>query len=130
VDPTAAAHNVRFHDTGIKGFHHPVVGEITLTYNRMELAADPGLAITIYTAETRIGHQHRSGRVRLARFSVVAALFRFGRRTGVGTWTCPRWRVAILNQHSQRWGSRERRLGAVAHWLDPVAGSAQIDQFG
>jgi transcriptional regulator with XRE-family HTH domain len=46
-----AAHNVRFHDTGIKEFHHPVVGELTLTYNRMELSADPGLAITIYTAE-------------------------------------------------------------------------------
>jgi transcriptional regulator with XRE-family HTH domain len=46
-----AAHNVRFHDTGVKDFHHPVVGELTLTYNRMELAADPGLAITIYTAE-------------------------------------------------------------------------------
>jgi transcriptional regulator with XRE-family HTH domain len=46
-----AAHNVRFHDTGIKELHHAVVGDITLTYNRMELAADSGLAITIYTAE-------------------------------------------------------------------------------
>jgi hypothetical protein len=46
-----AAHNVRFHDTGIKDYHHPVVGDISLTYNRMELAADPGLAITIWTAE-------------------------------------------------------------------------------
>jgi transcriptional regulator with XRE-family HTH domain len=46
-----AAHNVRFHDTGTKEFHHPIVADITTTYNRMELAADPGLAITIYTAE-------------------------------------------------------------------------------
>jgi transcriptional regulator with XRE-family HTH domain len=46
-----AAHNVRFHDTGTKEFHHPIVGDITTTYNRMELAADPGLAITIYTVE-------------------------------------------------------------------------------
>ena len=46
-----AAHNVRFHDTGTKEFHHPVVGDITTTYNRMDLAADPGLTITIYTAE-------------------------------------------------------------------------------
>jgi transcriptional regulator with XRE-family HTH domain len=45
------AHNVRFHDTGTKDYHHPIVGDLTLTYNRMELAADPGLAITIYTAE-------------------------------------------------------------------------------
>lgn len=46
-----AAHNVRFHDTGTKDLYHPVVGELTLTYDRMELAADPGLAITIWTAE-------------------------------------------------------------------------------
>jgi hypothetical protein len=46
-----AGHNVRFHDTGTKDFHHPVVGDLTLTYNRMELSADPGLAITIWTAE-------------------------------------------------------------------------------
>jgi hypothetical protein len=46
-----AAHNVRFHDTGTKDLHHAVVGDITLTYNRMALAADPGLAIRIYTAE-------------------------------------------------------------------------------
>jgi transcriptional regulator with XRE-family HTH domain len=46
-----AAHNVRFHDTGTKDLHHPVVGDITLTYNRMELAADPGQMLTIWTAE-------------------------------------------------------------------------------
>jgi transcriptional regulator with XRE-family HTH domain len=46
-----AAHNVRFHDTGIKDFHHPIVGEITLTYNRVELSADFGQMIMIYTAE-------------------------------------------------------------------------------
>ncbi len=46
-----AAHNVRFHDTGVKDLHHPVVGDITLTYNRTELAADPGQMLTIWTAE-------------------------------------------------------------------------------
>jgi transcriptional regulator with XRE-family HTH domain len=46
-----AAHNVRIHDTGIKDLHHAVVGELTLTYNRMELAADPGQMLTIWTAE-------------------------------------------------------------------------------
>jgi MmyB-like transcription regulator ligand binding domain/Helix-turn-helix domain len=46
-----AAHNVRFHDTGTKELHHPLVGDITLTYNRMELAADPGQMLTIWTAE-------------------------------------------------------------------------------
>jgi hypothetical protein len=42
---------VRLHDTGIKEIHHRIVGDMTLTYNRMELAADPGQALTIWTAE-------------------------------------------------------------------------------
>lgn len=46
-----ATHNVRFHDTGTKDFHHPIVGDISLTYNRMEVSADSGLTITIWTAE-------------------------------------------------------------------------------
>jgi MmyB-like transcription regulator ligand binding domain len=46
-----AAHNVRFHDTGGKDYHHPVVGDLSLTYNLMELAADPGQALTVWTAE-------------------------------------------------------------------------------
>jgi transcriptional regulator with XRE-family HTH domain len=46
-----AAHNVRIWDTGSKDYHHPVVGDLSLTYNRMELTADPGLALTIWTAE-------------------------------------------------------------------------------
>ena len=37
-----AAHNVRAHATGVKRFHHPVVGELTLTFKRLDLAADPG----------------------------------------------------------------------------------------
>ena len=46
-----AAHNVRFHDTGTKDLHHPVVGDITLTYNGMEPVADPGQMLMIWTAE-------------------------------------------------------------------------------
>ena len=46
-----ATHNVRFHNTGIKQFHHPVVGELSLSYNRMDLAADPSLTLFTYTAE-------------------------------------------------------------------------------
>ena len=46
-----AAHNVRIHRTGTKSFHHPVVGELTLTYEMLELSADSGLAIMAYTAE-------------------------------------------------------------------------------
>jgi transcriptional regulator with XRE-family HTH domain len=46
-----AAHNVRFHNTGVKHLNHPVVGELHLSYNRLDLAADPGLTIFTYTAE-------------------------------------------------------------------------------
>jgi transcriptional regulator with XRE-family HTH domain len=46
-----AAHNVRFHDTGVKRFHHPVVGDLELTFETMQLAADEGLMMFAYTAE-------------------------------------------------------------------------------
>jgi transcriptional regulator with XRE-family HTH domain len=46
-----AAHNVRFHRTGLKRFHHPAVGDLTLTFEALNLAADPGLYISAYTAE-------------------------------------------------------------------------------
>jgi transcriptional regulator with XRE-family HTH domain len=46
-----AAHNVRFHNTAVKHFHHPVVGELTLSFNRLDLPADHGLTIFTYTAE-------------------------------------------------------------------------------
>ncbi len=46
-----AAHDVRFHRTGVKRFHHPIVGDLTLAYEALELPADPGLTIFAYTAE-------------------------------------------------------------------------------
>ncbi|MEU0054206.1 helix-turn-helix transcriptional regulator [Streptomyces sp. NPDC006309] len=45
------AHNVRHHGTGTKRFHHQAVGELTLAYEGLEMAAEPGLTLTIYTAE-------------------------------------------------------------------------------
>jgi transcriptional regulator with XRE-family HTH domain len=46
-----AAHNVRFHRTGAKRIQHPVVGELELSYETMELSADDGLSVAIFTAE-------------------------------------------------------------------------------
>lgn len=46
-----AQHNVRQHITGTKHFHHRVVGDLTLTYDRLDLVADPGLTMYTYTAE-------------------------------------------------------------------------------
>ena len=45
------AHNVRHHSTGSKTFHHPVVGDLTIAYEGLEMATEPGLTLTIYTAE-------------------------------------------------------------------------------
>jgi MmyB-like transcription regulator ligand binding domain len=46
-----AAHNVRQHRSGVKHLHHAVVGDLTLTYESMELTADQGLRLNAYTAE-------------------------------------------------------------------------------
>jgi MmyB-like transcription regulator ligand binding domain len=46
-----AAHNVRLHRTGRKNLHHPVVGDLDLTYEAFELRSEPGLALLVYTAE-------------------------------------------------------------------------------
>ncbi|MDV6210198.1 helix-turn-helix transcriptional regulator [Rhodococcus erythropolis] len=45
------AHDVRHHGTGFKTFHHSSVGELTLAFEGLEMAAEPGLTLTIYTAE-------------------------------------------------------------------------------
>jgi transcriptional regulator with XRE-family HTH domain len=46
-----AAHNVRFHSTGTKRIHHPVVGDLELSYESMELSADDGLTVAVFTAQ-------------------------------------------------------------------------------
>jgi transcriptional regulator with XRE-family HTH domain len=46
-----ATHNVRWHTTGTKHFHHRVVGDLSLAYEAMQLTADPGQTLLTYTAE-------------------------------------------------------------------------------
>jgi transcriptional regulator with XRE-family HTH domain len=45
-----AAHDVHFHRTGFKRLHHPVVGDLDLNHQAMELPSDPGLTLLVYTA--------------------------------------------------------------------------------
>jgi transcriptional regulator with XRE-family HTH domain len=45
-----AAHDVRYHRTGRKRLHHPLVGDLELDYEAFELAGDPGQRINVYTA--------------------------------------------------------------------------------
>jgi hypothetical protein len=42
---------VRLHPTGVKHLRHPLVGELTLAYESMELTTDTGLRLNAYTAE-------------------------------------------------------------------------------
>ncbi|MFC8797741.1 helix-turn-helix domain-containing protein [Promicromonospora sp. NPDC057138] len=46
-----AAHDVRSHGAGTKRFHHPVVGEVVLSYEELAITAEPGHVLLIYTAE-------------------------------------------------------------------------------
>jgi transcriptional regulator with XRE-family HTH domain len=46
-----AAHNVRYHRSGNKRLRHPVVGELDLDYEVMDLSADDGLTVSVYSAE-------------------------------------------------------------------------------
>ena len=46
-----AAHDVRLHRTGRKHMRHPVVGELHLSYDVMDLPADPGLSLIAFSAE-------------------------------------------------------------------------------
>jgi transcriptional regulator with XRE-family HTH domain len=53
-----SAHNVRNHGTGVKHFHHPVVGDLTLTFEGFDVIAEPGLTLTVYSAEPGSSSEH------------------------------------------------------------------------
>jgi transcriptional regulator with XRE-family HTH domain len=53
-----SAHDVRIHGAGTKHFHHPVVGHLTLAFETLELQAEPGLDMCIYTAEPGSPTEH------------------------------------------------------------------------
>ncbi|MGI9821897.1 helix-turn-helix transcriptional regulator [Agromyces sp. Marseille-Q5079] len=45
-----ASRDVKFHRSGLKRLHHPVVGDLDLNYESMELPSEPGLVLNVYTA--------------------------------------------------------------------------------
>jgi transcriptional regulator with XRE-family HTH domain len=47
-----ASQDVRFHRTGRKRLRHPIVGQLDLDFESMELPSEPGLYLNIYTAAT------------------------------------------------------------------------------
>jgi hypothetical protein len=42
---------VKYHRTGRKRLQYPIVRDLDLSYEALELPADPGLRINVYTAE-------------------------------------------------------------------------------
>lgn len=45
-----ASRDVMFHRSGIKRLHHPVVGDLDLNFESMDLPSEPGLVLNVYTA--------------------------------------------------------------------------------
>ncbi|MEV6617142.1 helix-turn-helix transcriptional regulator [Streptomyces sp. NPDC051051] len=46
-----ARHDVKFHRSGVKNLHHPLVGDLALPYEAMDLPSDPGLRLNFYIPE-------------------------------------------------------------------------------
>ncbi|CAM3333946.1 helix-turn-helix transcriptional regulator [Occultella aeris] len=46
-----STHDVRTHGSGTKHFHHHIVGDLHLAYESLDLRAEPGLTLTIYSAQ-------------------------------------------------------------------------------
>ncbi len=46
-----AAHDVRLHHSGLKRFHHPAIGDLTLAFEAFPVPTDPGLTLTAMSAE-------------------------------------------------------------------------------
>ena len=59
-----ASHDVRFHRSGTKHLHHPLVGDLTLEYELLELPADPGLTLVTYSAEPGSASEAALGELR------------------------------------------------------------------
>ena len=47
-----ASQDVRYHRSGRKRLRHPVVGQLDLDFEAMELPSEPGLQLNVYTAAT------------------------------------------------------------------------------
>jgi transcriptional regulator with XRE-family HTH domain len=64
-----ASHDVRQYRSGTQPFHHPLVGDLTLSYEALQLTADIGLTLIVYTAEP--GSPSQEALNRLANWSAT-----------------------------------------------------------
>ena len=67
-----ASHDVRVHRTGTKQVHHPVVGDLDLTFEAMDLTSEPGLQLLAFTAAP--GSASQDGLQLLATWAATARL--------------------------------------------------------
>ena len=67
-----AAHDVRVHRTGTKNVHHPVVGDLDLTFEAMDLTSEPGLQLLAFSAAP--GTPSHDGLQLLATWAATAQL--------------------------------------------------------
>lgn len=56
-----ARHDVKFHRSGVKNLHHPLVGDLALPYEALDLPSDPGLRLNFYTPEPDSREQEALG---------------------------------------------------------------------
>ncbi|WP_335983924.1 helix-turn-helix transcriptional regulator [Streptomyces sp. CA2R106] len=56
-----ARHDVKFHRSGLKRLHHPLVGDLALPYEALDLPSDPGLRLNAYTPEPDSPEQEALG---------------------------------------------------------------------
>ena len=111
-----ATHNVRLHRKAEKYFHHPVVGDLTLRYDRLAVVGDPGLEIFAYIWRSPGHHPRRHS----TSWPVV-------RRTGASgvdaaqiaaTWSLPSWDLATQSDRPPT----STRPSAISTKRPPAAG--------
>ena len=66
------SHDVRVHRTGAKQVHHPVVGDLDLTFEAMDLTSEAGLQLLAFTAAP--GSASQDGLQLLATWAATAQL--------------------------------------------------------
>jgi transcriptional regulator with XRE-family HTH domain len=64
-----ASHDVRQYRSGTQPFHHPLVGDLTLSYEALDLTTDIGLTLVAYMAEA--GSPSQEAMKRLANWSAA-----------------------------------------------------------
>jgi transcriptional regulator with XRE-family HTH domain len=78
-----ARHDVYQHRTGIKTLHHPLVGDMSLSFELLDLPADPGLTLATYSAEP--GSESDARLRELARWAATRAELRSHERSREGS---------------------------------------------